>query len=51
MKKINTHLKPSALTSPGLLLDRHDLQHLVFQTSTQEEVNDLRLLQTGTNIG
>lgn len=40
-----SHLKPGALTSPGLFLDRHDLQDLVFQRRTQEEVNDLRLLQ------
>lgn len=44
-KGIHTHLEPGALTSPGLLLDGHDLQHLVFKTRTQEEVDDLRLLQ------
>ena len=38
------YLEPGALTSPGLFLDRHDLQHLIFQTRTKEEVNDLRLL-------
>lgn len=46
---MTTHLEPGALTSPGLLLDRHDLEHLVFQTRAQEEVNDLRLLQEKTN--
>lgn len=39
-----TCLEPGALTGPGLFLDRHDLEHLVLQTSPQEEVNDLRLL-------
>lgn len=29
--KSRGHLKPGALTSPGLLLDRHDLQHLILQ--------------------
>lgn len=42
---MTTHLEPGALTSPGLLLDRHDLEHLVLQARTQEEVDDLRLLQ------
>lgn len=26
-----SHLKPGALTSPGLFLDRHDLQNFIFQ--------------------
>lgn len=38
------YLEPGALTSSGLLLDRHDLEYLILQTRTQEEVNDLRLL-------
>lgn len=42
---MSSHLEPGALTSPGLLLDRHDLEHLILQTRTQEEVDDLRLLQ------
>ncbi len=42
---MKAYLEPGALTSPGLLLDGHDLEHLVFQTRTQEEVDDLRLLQ------
>lgn len=46
---MTTHLEPGALTSPGLLLDRHDLEHLVLQTRTQEEVDDLRLLQERVN--
>lgn len=41
---MTTYLEPGALTSPGLLLDGHDLEHLVLQTRTQEEVDDLRLL-------
>lgn len=40
----NKGLEPGALASPGLLLDRHNLQHLIFQRGPQEEVNDLRLL-------
>lgn len=38
------YLKPGALTSSGLFLDRHDLEHLIFQTRPQEKVNDLSLL-------
>lgn len=36
-----THLEPGALTSPGLLLNRHNLEHLVLKSRTQEEVDDL----------
>lgn len=39
------HLKPGALTSTSLLLDRHDLQNLILQRGPQEEIDDLRLLQ------
>lgn len=41
---VQAHLEPGALTSSGLLLDRHDLEHLILQRSPQEEVNDLSLL-------
>lgn len=45
------YLEPGTLTSPGLFLDRHDLEHLIFQTRTQEEVNNLRLLHGGKKRG
>ena len=38
-------LEASALTGAGLLLDRHDLQHLVLKSGTQIKVDDLELLQ------
>lgn len=41
---VQAHLEPGALTSSGLLLDRHDLEHLILQRRPQEEVNDLSLL-------
>merc|ERR1719400_736203 len=34
-------LEPDALSSSGLLLDRHDLQDLILQGRSKEEVNDL----------
>merc|ERR1740129_1031959 len=37
-------LEPRPLSSPGLLLHRHDLQHLVLQGRTDEHVDDLKLL-------
>merc|ERR1719203_2491875 len=37
-------LEPSPLSGPGLLLHRHDLQHLVLQGGTDEHVDDLKLL-------
>jgi len=37
-------LKSSPLTSPGLFLDRHDLEHLVLKGRAKEEVDDLGLL-------
>ena len=37
-------LEPSSLSSPGLLLDRHDLENLILQGRSKEEVNDLVLL-------
>lgn len=40
----NTYLEPGALTGTGLLLDRHNLEHLILQLWSQEEVNDLELL-------
>lgn len=39
------YLEPGALPSTGLLLHRHNLQHLILQRGAQEEINDLRLLQ------
>ena len=33
------------LSSSGLLLDRHDLQDLILQGRSKEEVNDLVLLE------
>ena len=38
-------LEPGALTGPGLLLDRHDLENLVLEGWAQEQVNDLVLLK------
>ena len=38
-------LEPSSLSSPGLLLDRHDLQNLILKGWSKEEVNDLVLLK------
>jgi len=40
----NESLETSSLTSPSLLLDRHDLQHLVLEGLTQEMIDDLKLL-------
>ena len=37
-------LEPGSLSSPGLLLDRHDLENLVLQGRSKEEVDDLMLL-------
>ena len=37
-------LEPSPLPGPGLLLDRHDLEHLVLEGRTDEGVDDLMLL-------
>ena len=41
---LQTNLKTSTLTGPGLLLDGHDLQDLVLQLLAEEEVDDFRLL-------
>ena len=38
-------LESGALSSSGLLLDRHDLQDLILQGRSKEEVNDLVLLE------
>ena len=38
-------LEAGALTSAGLLLHRHDLQHVVLEGGPQEEVDDLELLK------
>ena len=43
-KLTNEGLEPGALTSTGLFLDRHDLQHLILQGGPNEGVNDLKLL-------
>lgn len=37
-------LEASSLTGTGLLLDGHDLQHLVLESAAQEEIDDLELL-------
>ena len=37
-------LETGALTGAGLLLHRHDLQHIVLEGGAQEEVYDLELL-------
>lgn len=44
------YLEPGALTSPGLFLDRHDLEHLILQRRPQEEVDDLSLLYSQTSL-
>merc|ERR1712212_1397796 len=40
----NKSLEPGSLSSPGLLLDRHDFQNLILKGRSKEEVNDLVLL-------
>ena len=42
-------LEASALTGAGLLLDGHDLQHLILESGAQIKVDDLELLNK-TNI-
>merc|ERR1740129_92760 len=37
-------LEPRPLSSPGLLLHRHDLQHLILQGRADEHIDDLVLL-------
>ena len=37
-------LKSGALTGTGLLLDGHDLHHLILQLGADKVVDDLRLL-------
>ena len=37
-------IESGSLSSPGLLLDRHDLKNLVLKGMSKEEVNDLMLL-------
>lgn len=46
---VQAHLEPGTLTSSGLFLDRHDLEHLILQRGPQEEVDDLSLLHSQTN--
>ena len=41
----NKSLEAGALTGTGLLLDGHDLQHLVLEGSAQVKVDDLELLK------
>ena len=45
----NESLEPGPLTGTGLLLDGHDLQHLVLESGSQEEVDDLELLRVRRN--
>lgn len=40
---LESYLEPRALSGPGLLLHRHDLEDLILQSRPQEEVDDLRL--------
>ena len=41
----NKGLEPGSLTGTGLLLNGHDLQNLVLESGSNEEVDDLALLQ------
>ena len=41
----NKCFETSSLSSPGLFLDRHDLQNLVLQCRTKEEINNFKLLE------
>jgi hypothetical protein len=41
----NKSLKASTLTSSGLLLDRHDLQNLILESTSKEEIDDFKLLK------
>ena len=41
----NKGLEAGALTGTGLLLNGHDLQNLIFEGSSQVEVNDFKLLK------
>ena len=43
-------LEPRPLTGTGLLLDGHDLQHLVLESGAQEEVDDLELLREQNEV-
>jgi len=38
----NKSLEAGTLTSSGLFLDRHDLEHFIFQGRSQEEINDFK---------
>ena len=38
-------LEPGPLSGASLLLDRHDLQHLILEGSAQKEIDDLELLR------
>ena len=40
----NKSLEAGTLTSSGLFLDRHDLEHFIFQGRSQEEINDFKFL-------
>ncbi len=41
----NKCLKAGALTSPSLFLDGHDLQNLILESRSEEEVDDFKLLK------
>ncbi len=42
-------LEAGPLAGPGLLLDGHDLEHLVLERASQEEVDDLKFLRKETD--
>jgi hypothetical protein len=41
----NKGFEPSSLASPGLFLNWHNLQNLILQCCTKEEINNLKFLE------